>query len=181
MKSFKDEQLFDKIIQITHLPSLREFFQDYVAGAKALPIQTWLNQIGYTWDENQQEEAKTLGFDIQGLSINETTKRATLKSSSAINALGQQMGMHEKDELVSINGLPTDLENFVNNTQKILQIIQPGDTLAWDVARKKEDGTYQIYHLKAPYFMVQQASRQAIREVKLPSKEQLELRNNWIK
>jgi predicted metalloprotease with PDZ domain len=181
MKSFKDEQLFDKIIQITHLPSLREFFQDYVAGAKALPMQTWLNQIGYTWDENQQEEAKTLGFDIQGLTINETTKRATLQSSSAINALGQQMGMREKDELIAINGLHTDLENFVKNTQKILQIIQPGDTLAWDVARKKEDGSYQTYHLKAPYFTVQQASRQAIRALKNPSKEQWELRNNWMK
>jgi len=136
-KSFKDDQLFDKIIQITHLPALEDFFQNYVAGAKALPLQSWLNQIGYSWDENQQEEAKTLGFDIQGLSINETSKRAILQSSSAINALGQQMGMREKDELLAINGLPTDLENFVKNTQKILQIIQPGDTLAWDVARKK--------------------------------------------
>ncbi|MFM1836434.1 MAG: hypothetical protein RJA04_1122 [Bacteroidota bacterium] len=180
-KSFQDNQLFDKIIQIMHLPALRDFFQNYVAGAKSLPIQTWLNQIGYTWDENQQEEAKTLGFDIQGLSINETTKRATLQSSSAINALGQQMGMREKDELIAINGLPTDLENFVKNTQKILQIIQPGDMLAWDVARKKEDGTYQTYHLKAPYFMVQQASRQAIREMKNPSKDQIDLRNNWMK
>lgn len=180
-KSFKDDQLFDKIIQITHLPALHDFFQNYVAGAKALPIQTWLNQIGYVWDENQQEEAKTLGFDVQGLAINEATKRATLQSSSAINALGQQMGLREKDELIAINGLPTDLENFVNNTQKILQIIQPGDTLSWDVARKKEDGSYQTYHLKAPYFRVQQASRQAIRAVKNPSKEQLELRNNWMK
>ncbi len=180
-KSFQDNQLFDKIIQITHLPALDDFFQNYVAGAKALPIQTWLNQIGYVWDENQQEEAKTLGFDVQGLTVNEATKRATIQSNSAINALGQQMGLREKDELLAINGLPTDLENFVKNTQKILQIIQPGDMLAWDVARKKEDGSYQTYHFKAPYFMVQQASRQAIREVKLPSKEQLELRNNWMK
>ena len=180
-KSFKDNQLFDKIIQITHLPALDEFFQNYVAGAKALPIQTWLNQIGYVWDENQQEEANTLGFDVQGLTINEATKRATIQSTSAINALGQQMGLREKDELTAINGLPTDLENFVKNTQKILQIIQPGDMLAWDVARKKEDGNYQTYHLKAPYFRVQQASRQAIREIKNPSKEQIDLRNNWMK
>ena len=179
-KSFKDEQLFDKIIQITHLPALKDFFQDYVAGVKTLPMETWLNQIGYRWDENQQEEAKTLGFDIQGLTINEKTKRAVLQSNSAINALGQQMGMLEKDELMAINGLPTDLENFVKNTQKILQIIQSGDTLAWDVARKKEDGSYETIHLKAPYFKVQQASRQAIRSLPNPSKEQLELRNNWM-
>jgi len=90
------------------------------------------------------------------------------------------MGMLEKDELMAINGLPTDLENFVKNTQKILQIIQSGDTLAWDVARKKEDGSYETIHLKAPYFKVQQASRQAIRSLPNPSKEQLELRNNWM-
>jgi predicted metalloprotease with PDZ domain len=179
-KSFKDPELFDKIIQITNQPALRDFFTDYVAGTKPLPIQTWLDQLGYIWDENQQEEAKTLGFDIQGLSINSETKRAIIQSKSAINALGQLMGIQEKDELVAINGLPTDIENFVLNTQKILQIIQPGDTLAWDIARKDAQGNYQTVHLKAPYFVIQQTSRQAIRPIKNPSKEQLDLRANWM-
>jgi predicted metalloprotease with PDZ domain len=179
-KSFKDTELFDKIIQITNQPALKDFFTDYVAGTKSLPIQTWLEQLGYTWDANQQEEAKTLGFDIQGLSINTETKRAIIKSKSAINALGQGMGMQEKDELVAINGLPTDIENFVINTQKILQIIQAGDTLAWDIARKDTNGNYQTVHLKAPYFVIQQTSRQAIRPINNPSKEQLDLRGNWM-
>ena len=90
------------------------------------------------------------------------------------------MGMQAKDELLAINGLPTDIENFVKNTQKILQIIQSGDTLAWDVARKGEDGNYQTVHLKAPYFVIQQASRQAIRPIKNPSKTQMELLGNWM-
>jgi predicted metalloprotease with PDZ domain len=179
-KSFKDPELFDKIIQITNQPALKDFFTDYIAGTKPLPIQTWLEQLGYTWDANQQEEAKTLGFDIQGLSINTETKRAIIQSKSAINALGQGMGMQEKDELVAINGLPTDIENFVINTQKILQIIQAGDTLAWDIARKDTNGNYQTVHLKAPYFVIQQTSRQAIRPINNPSKEQLDLRGNWM-
>ncbi len=179
-KSFQDDQLFDKIIQITKLPGLKEFFNAYVAGTQPLPIESWLQQLGYTWDTNQQEDAKTMGFDPQGLSINTETKRAIIQSSSAINSLGKLMGMQAKDELVAINGLPTDIENFVKNTQKILQIIQPGDTLAWDIARKGADGNFQTMHLKAPYFVIQQASRQAIRPVKNPSKEQLDLRANWM-
>lgn len=180
MKSFQDDQLFDRIIQITKLPALNDFFHAYVAGTQPLPIESWLQQLGYTWDTNQQEDAKTLGFDPQGLSINTETKRAIIQSNSAINSLGKLMGMQAKDELVAINGLPTDIENFVKNTQKILQIIQPGDTLAWDIARKGADGNYQTMHLKAPYFVIQQASRQAIRSVKNPSKEQLDLRANWM-
>jgi predicted metalloprotease with PDZ domain len=179
-KSFQDDQLFDKIIQITKLPALKDFFKAYVAGTQPLPIESWLQQLGYTWDANQQEDAKTLGFDPQGLSINTETKRAIIQSNSAINSLGKLMGMQAKDELVAINGLPTDIENFVKNTQKILQIIQPGDTLAWDIARKGADGNYQTMHLKAPYFVIQQASRQVIRPVKNPSKEQLDLRANWM-
>jgi predicted metalloprotease with PDZ domain len=179
-KSFKDDQLFDKIVQITKLPALKDFFDSYVAGTKALPMETWLQSLGYTWDANQLEDTKTLGFDPQGLSINSETKRAIIQTNSAINSLGKLMGMQAKDELIAINGLPTDIENFVKNTQKILQIIQTGDTLAWDVARKGEDGTYQTVHLKAPYFVIQQASRQAIRSVKNPSKAQLEFRNNWM-
>jgi predicted metalloprotease with PDZ domain len=179
-KSFQDDQLFDKIIQITKLPALKTFFNAYVAGTQALPIETWLQALGYTWDANQQEDAKTLGFDPQGLSINTETKRAVIQSNSAINSLGKLMGMQAKDELLAINGLPTDIENFVKNTQKILQIIQAGDTLAWDVARKGEDGNYQTVHLKAPYFVIQQASRQAIRPIKNPSKTQMELLSNWL-
>ena len=179
-KSFQDDQLFDKIIQITKLPALKTFFNAYVAGTQALPIETWLQALGYTWDANQQEDAKTLGFDPQGLSINTETKRAVIQSNSAINSLGKLMGMQAKDELLAINGLPTDIENFVKNTQKILQIIQSGDTLAWDVARKGEDGNYQTVHLKAPYFVIQQASRQAIRPIKNPSKTQMELLSNWL-
>lgn len=179
-KSFKDAELFDKIIQITHLPELKDFFQSYVAGTKALPIQTWLQQIGYYWDSNQKEEVKTLGFDIQGLSINSETKRAVIQSKSAINALGQMMGMQEKDELVSINGLPTDIENFAINTQKIMQIIQAGDMLAWDVARKTPKGNFETVHLKAPFFVIQQLSRQAIRPISNPSRTQLDLRANWM-
>jgi predicted metalloprotease with PDZ domain len=179
-KSFQDDQLFDKIIQITKLPPLKTFFNAYVAGTQALPIETWLQALGYTWDANQQEDAKTLGFDPQGLSINTETKRAVIQSNSAINSLGKLMGMQAKDELLAINGLPTDIENFVKNTKKILQIIQSGDTLAWDVARKGEDGNYQTVHLKAPYFVIQQASRQAIRPIKNPSKTQMELLSNWL-
>jgi predicted metalloprotease with PDZ domain len=179
-KSFKDAELFEKIIQITHLPELKDFFQAYVAGTKTLPIQAWLQQIGYTWDANQKVDAKTLGFDLQGLSINSETKRAMIQSKSAINSLGEIMGILEKDELVAINGLPADIENFASNTQKILQIIQPGDMLAWDVARKTSNGDYQTVHLKAPYSIIQQASRQAIRTVENPTKAQLDLRANWM-
>lgn len=179
-KSFKDDQLFNKIIQITNLPALKAFFSAYVAGTVKLPIEAWLQLVGYTWDENQQEDAKTLGFDPQGLSINSETKRAMIQSKTAINALGEMMGIQEKDELLAINGLPTDIENFVNNTQKILQNIQPGDTLAWDVARKNTNGQFETIHLKAPYFVIQQASRKAIREIEKPSKEQMELRTNWM-
>ncbi|MEK6546737.1 MAG: hypothetical protein AABZ56_00325, partial [Bacteroidota bacterium] len=181
IKSFKDEQLFDKIIQITKLPALKEFFDSYVAGTQKLPLEAWLQQLGYVWDANQQIETKTLGFDPQGLSINTETKRAIIQSSSAINSLGKLMGIQAKDELVTLNGLPTDIENFVNNTQKILQIIQPGDTLAWDVARKSADGNYQTVHLKAPYFVIQQTSRQAIRPIPNPTNAQLDLRANWMK
>jgi hypothetical protein len=90
------------------------------------------------------------------------------------------MGMQEKDELVSINGLPTDIENFAKNTQKIFQIIQNGDMLAWDVARKSPDGTFQTIHLKAPFFLIEQLSRQVIRPVQNPSKAQLDLQANWM-
>lgn len=180
-KSFKDAELFDALVRMTKIPELRDFFARYVAGHESLPIETWLQSIGYTWDATQKEEIKSPGFDPQGLAINTETKRAYVESKTAINAQGDALGLLAKDEFISLNGLPIDMENFSKNMKKILQIIQPGDLLTLEVARPNETGKFTSVTLKAPFAPITQVSKSAIRPLLYPTAEQLKLREDWMR
>jgi hypothetical protein len=140
-----------------------------------------LQSIGYTWDSTQKEEIKSPGFDPQGLAINTETKRAYVENSSAINAQGESLGLLAKDEFISLNGLPIDMENFSKNMKKILQIIQPGDLLTLEIARPSEAGKYNSVKLKAPFAPITQVSKSAIRPLLYPTAEQLKLREDWMR
>lgn len=180
-KSFQDDELFDALVRMTKMPALRDFFTRYVAGNEPLPIDAWLQQIGYTWDTTQKEEIKSPGFDPQGLAIKMETKRAYVESKSAINAQGEALGLQVKDEFISLNGLPIDMENFSKNMKKILQIIQPGDMFTLEVARPNETGGYTSVTLKAPFTPISQVSKSAIRPLLYPTPEQLKLRADWMR
>jgi predicted metalloprotease with PDZ domain len=178
-KSFKDDELFEALVRMTKMPALRDFFTKYVAGNEELPIEAWLQSIGYTWDMTQKEEIKSPGFDPQGLAIKTETKRAYVENENAINVQGQTLGLQPKDEFISLNGLPIDVENFSKNMKKILQIIQPGDLLSFEIARPDGNGGYTTLTLKAPFTPISQVSKSAIRPLLYPTAEQLKLREDW--
>jgi hypothetical protein len=121
------------------------------------------------------------GFDPQGLAIKTETKRAYVESKAAINAQGEALGLQVKDEFISLNGLPIDMENFGKNMKKILQIIQRGDMFTLEVARPNELGGYTSVTLKAPCTPISQVSKSAIRPLLYPTPEQLKLRADWMR
>ena len=180
-KSFKDDELFDQLIEVTKIPSLKEYFNNYVAGNKKIPLNDWLNSIGYEIDPNKKDTVKTFGFDYQTLNINSETKRAFIGSELGINAFGNELHLKAKDELVSVNQLPIDLPNFVKNTQQVLSNIKTGDLLTLEIARANDKGGFETIKLVAPFQLTIQASRKSINELILPSRKQIKLREDWMK
>lgn len=180
-RSFKDDELFDQLIQITHFPSLKEYFNLYVAGNKKIPLNDWLNSIGYEIDLNKKDTVKTLGFDFQTLNINSETKRAFIGSDLGVNVFGNALQLKAKDELISVNQLPVDLPNFVKNTQHVLSKIKPGDLFTLEIARLNEKGGFETFKLVAPFEFTIQTSRKSINELILPSRKQIKLREDWLK
>ena len=180
-KSFKDDELFDQLIEVTKIPSLKEYFNYYVAGNKKIPLNDWLNSIGYEIDPNKKDTVKTLGFDFQTLNINSETKRAFIGSELGVNPFGNALQLKAKDELVSVNELQVDLPNFVKNTQQVLSKIKPGDLLTLEIARSNDKGGFETIKLVAPFQLTIQSSRKSINELILPSRKQIKLREDWMK
>ena len=58
--SFKDDELFDKIVSLT-FPEVREFFQTYVAGPNPLPYKELFKDVGLLFIEAGTVEQMTMG------------------------------------------------------------------------------------------------------------------------
>jgi len=48
-KSFKDDELFDEIIEITGYPELRSFFKNYVEDSQELTLEKSLQKVGISF------------------------------------------------------------------------------------------------------------------------------------
>jgi len=185
-KSFKDEALFEKLVQITHQPAINLYFKNYVAGNKELPLNEWLNDIGYGLrDKNDAHENPTytlsLGFDFQALSVNSETKRVYIGAEPGINEFGKSLDLQAKDELISVNGLPLDIANFVKSTEEFVQKIRVGDLFDLEIARPNSKGGFDIYHLRAPFERTRMDTQNTIYEFKNPTEAQLKLRRDWLR
>ncbi len=185
-KSFKDEVLFDKLIQITHQAAVANYFKDYISGNKELPLNEWLNEIGYglrdkkDGDENPSY-AMTMGFDFQALSVNSETKRVYIGAEPGINAFGKLLDLHAKDELISVNGLALDIANFVKSTEEFMGKIRVGEVFDLEIARPNGKGGFDTYHLRAPFERTRIDAENTIYELKNPTEAQLKLRKEWLK
>lgn len=179
-QSFKDDELFYQLVQITQKPELKSFFEKYVAGKEEIPVADWLHRIGYEIQAYNASPIKTLGFDFQSLNVNSETHRAVINSEDGINEFGRILGLQAKDELVYINQLSFSLENFSMNAAKVLKDIQLGEILEVEVARPKGNGIYETVRMKAPFQTTLGSAPTSFVPQKNPSDAQLVLRQQWM-
>lgn len=67
-KAFSEDGFFDTVVEMTY-PEIETFIDDYIKGAETLPIQTYYNKIGVSYDESDHSFTKmsTLTADQEAL------------------------------------------------------------------------------------------------------------------
>ena len=180
-QSFKDNELFTQLIKISRQDKIKDFIDAYIKGNETLPFNEWLNLIGYELKTREIKNSKrSLGFDFQGLNVNSSTHRLFINSGVSIDEFGHSMGLMPKDELLKVNNMPLDMENFSNSVGAFMSSVQVGQIIELQIARPNKEKGFDVFTLKAPYKMVQDNQINVIREVEKPSQEQLDLRKAWI-
>ncbi|MFT6867240.1 MAG: putative metalloprotease with PDZ domain [Cyclobacteriaceae bacterium] len=110
--SFKDEELFDVITQLTY-PEVSEFFDSYVSGIEPLPFQEVLGWVGIDYEEPKATKVISLGrFSITGNEKNQMV----IADISLLNEFGKKMGFKNGDAIININGESLTYEN----TQEVI-------------------------------------------------------------
>lgn len=104
-KPFRDEQLIDDIVALSH-PQIREYFDSYVVGDKPLPYKEYYSKIG--WDYFEEKHDTVLSFGKLSLVFNEKEQQFVLSEADPENVFGLKQG----DVLLSVNGKVITVENY---------------------------------------------------------------------
>ena len=178
-KSFNDNELFDKITEVTKFPEIRQFFAKYVEGKEPLPIQETLKSVGIDYLKSRKKKEKTLGFSVYNLGINPVSKNIFIIDEDGIDEFGKKLGLQAGDELVSLNGKKLDLTTFRAERGEYMSNAKDGDEVNYVVLRKDGDKKVET-KLSGKLFIPEVEEKNILSPVENPSEEQLKLQQAWL-
>ncbi|MES2797477.1 MAG: peptidase M61 [Bacteroidota bacterium] len=175
--SFKDEELFDKITQLTY-PEIREFFRRYVEGPEALPLTDVLGLVGISFSESEKMRSVNLGN--VALSFNPDTKRLFVANISNISDFGKKVGYSIGDEFISLNGKALNMESFQTVMKEFKEKAKEGDPFSVVVMRKNDKGEFTEKELSAVLEGSESTFKNVLKLMDNPTEAQLKLREAWL-
>ena len=177
-QSFKDNELFDQITQLTY-PEIREFFTRYVEGSEPLPLKETFQLVGLEYNGGGTRKVASLGKVTLG--YNAKTSRVAVTDVEQMNEFGKKLGYRKGDEFVSLNGKEMTADTFRQLTSDYQANTKEGDPVEVVVARKGEDGKESNVKLSAPAILVDSDAQYEVISLPNPAPEQTALRDAWLK
>ena len=177
-RAFKDEELFDKIGELTY-PEIRTFLDHYVKVGDVLPYETVFGTVGISYNAKVEEEIYSLGQI--GIGIDDESGRLVVDDNSQMNKFGKSLGYKMGDQLLQING--TDLPE-IGGVQQFLDDVREnmveGDTLTVTVNRKNKDEEWEEVTLSSPIFKVKVNDEHVLAPIAEPTERQQMIFKAWL-
>ena len=178
-KSFNDDELFDKITEVTKFPEIRQFFAKYVEGKEPLPIQETLKSVGIDYLKSRKKKEKTLGFSVYNLGISPETKGVFIIDEDGIDELGKKLGLKAGDEFVTLNGQKLDLTSFRTTRSEFMANAKEGDDVNYVVLRKEGDKKVEV-KLSTKLFIPEVEEKNILSAAESLTEEQTTLQKAWL-
>ncbi|MCC9166933.1 M61 family metallopeptidase [Pontibacter harenae] len=176
-QSFKDEELFDKITELTY-PEIRDFFARYVEGSEPLPLQETLRKVGILYEPTSKQTVISYGGFIPG--YDEASDKITVAETADMDAFGKKLGLRIGDQLLAINGQELTPMNIREVLTENLQTVEPGKTVEYTVGRKNAAGKVKQKKLKAKAIAIERNTPHVLSPLPDATPEQLQLREAWL-
>lgn len=177
-RSFKDEELFDRITALTY-PEIRDFFRRYVEGTEPLPLKETLALVGI--DMGTGSTQKEITFGGVNIGLNAANNHLMVVNTEQMDAFGRKLGYQEYDELVKFNGKKISLQNVQLVIGSYMSTAKEGDVLKVTVLRKKsENSKAKKVNLNARVFEVVPEKKNSLAFYKEPTQQQLKIRASWF-
>ncbi|MFC6999098.1 M61 family metallopeptidase [Rufibacter roseus] len=176
-KSFKDEELFDKITELTY-PQIRDFFRKYVEGNEALPYTELFQKVGITYEPTGKQKRISLGKPT--LSYDATSGHIIIANTENLTAFGRAMGYQAGDQLWQINGEDITLQNATDLITKHVINGKEGSMLTLTVGRKDASGEVKPVKLQAKLVPAEETVSHLLVVDPNATEAQKALRDAWL-
>ncbi|GAB2765436.1 peptidase M61 [Rhabdobacter roseus] len=176
-KSFRDEELFDKITELTY-PEIRDFFRRYVEGGEPLPLEELFAAIGIEFDPDGEKKEVEKAFGVS-FALVPGSKTIMIASNSEATDLGKRLGLQPMDQLITLNDQPFNLDTYASVLQSYDQDFKLGDTVSFTVKRKEADETTNELKLTAD-LRETTISYPTLEPKDSASPQELQLRRSWM-
>lgn len=149
-RSFEDNQLIPEVVALTH-PQLKDFFDRYVVGTEALPLQEYLSKIG--WNYADRAPAKVQAFGQLSFRYDEQKREFQATDVKAqTNAFGLQNG----DVIVAVNGQPVTMQTAELLLRPVIEPAGPDAvrlTVRRGSATTETQATPREYDVEIPFYL----------------------------
>ncbi len=173
-KPFDDEELFDRIIEVTKFPELRKFFADYIEGENPLPLKEIFKAVGLKYDITEKVPSISLGMQ---LSFNESTGLFSIEEIDDANA---KSGIQKGDFLLAINKNKITQENYRDVFDQVKKNGKEGEKYVIIIERL-ENGKRKEKKIKASLITINEYNYIPLVIDANATPEQVKLRNSWLK
>lgn len=175
--SFKDDELFDVITELT-FPEIRDFFTQYVEGSQPIPYEDYLEKVGIRFTPKKKVRQVDLGhinFSVDGID-----NRVVIKSIDYMNQFGKNMGYEKGDIIYKFDGVEIDIENYEEEFRAFSDRHQEGDVIEAVVLRVNKKNKLKKVKLSTKAIARVKTIDAAIEPIENPTESQLMLRKAWI-
>ncbi|WP_299824020.1 peptidase M61 [uncultured Pontibacter sp.] len=175
--SFKDDELFDKIAELTS-PELRTFFAKHVEGSEPLPLEETFRKVGITYQPVANESINSYGGFTPG--FDREANKIIVAEIDDMDAFGKQMGFQVNDQLLKFNGTDITTENIRELIGERLQQMKPGEKITITVGRKNAKGKLKEKKLKGKVTAIEQQAVHVLTPDPNATEQQKALRAAWL-
>lgn len=175
--AFKDEELFDKIAELTY-PEIRDFFRRHVEGAAPLPLEETFRKVGIRYEPTATQQVISYGDFTPG--FDQEAGKITVVETDDMDAFGRKMGFRVGDQLLALNGTEITPENIREVIGEQLQQMQPGERVTITVGRENARGRIRKKKLKGRATASERQSLHMLEPDPGATPEQKALRAAWL-
>jgi len=180
-KAFKDEELFNKITDLTY-PEVREFFSRYVEGHEPLPLVDVFLKAGVIFELEGEFADYSIGLTDENFGIDMDRGVIFIQNEDQLDVFGKSLGLQDGDIIQGINGdaIPALGPEIMGFFENVITSMEEGKEYTMTVLRPTEDGEEETVALSAETIKIKTIVPYAIRPVDEPTELQLKVRSAWL-
>ncbi|MGH1339723.1 MAG: peptidase M61 [Aureispira sp.] len=174
---FKDEELFEKIIEITRFKQLGDFFNKYIEGTEFPDYDKLVKPFGLAYfNRTMVDDLSPLGGIENGVIKPDTAGNFYISNAKKLDKFGlEYIRLQQDDVILKWDSRPFSVRSASSVLLNYLNAVKVGDNLEVVVFRNGEEVTLQTEVVKIPI-----EKTHVFKFVENPTEEQLTMRKRWL-